>query len=82
MLMPTRHIRDDDGDWNAWLPEWIACWESIIHSNAWDSMWLTLLSRLAKHDVHGMQQGHCFPVLPLVPSALQRHCLSVTDQSW
>lgn len=53
VFMPTRAVKQHDGDWNAWLPEWINCWESMIHSSSWDCLWLTILSRLAKHDTEG-----------------------------
>lgn len=57
LLMPTRQIRQLDADWNGWMHEWMAAWESMVHSNVWDSLWLTFMSRLAKHDSLGPPRG-------------------------
>ena len=53
LLMPTREVRLLAADWNGWLAHWMAAWETVVHSSMWDAYWLTLLSRLAKHDTRG-----------------------------
>ena len=54
LLMPTREARLLGADWNGWLAHWMAAWETVVHSSMWDAYWLTLLSRLAKHDTRGV----------------------------
>ena len=60
-LMPTRQVRDLEGDWNAWAAEWMDAWDSMVHSNAWDGLWITFMSRLAKHDTAGVTENTKHP---------------------
>jgi hypothetical protein len=53
MLMPTHHASTLDGDWNSWVPLWLDLWERVTTNSFWDSLFLDLFARLAKHDTHG-----------------------------
>ncbi len=69
LLMPTREVRLLAGvDWNGWMECWMAAWETVVHSPIWDALWLTLLSRLAKHDNMGTPPAP--RPLRLFPSAI------------
>ena len=53
MLMPTQQAARRDGDWDAWLRAWMALWGQVYHSAFWNTLWLHLVTRLAKHDIAG-----------------------------
>lgn len=54
MLMPTHAALHKDGDWGTWAKEWMPMWGSVMHSHYWQALWINLIARLAKHDVHGL----------------------------
>ena len=53
MLLPTQQAARRDGAWDAWLREWLRLWGLVYHSSYWDTLWLHLIARLAKHDTAG-----------------------------
>ncbi len=38
---------------NRLLGEWVAAWRSLLSCQHWDTLWVGLLGRLAKHDWKG-----------------------------
>ena len=53
MLLPTQQAARRDGAWDAWLREWLRLWGLVYHSSYWNTLWLHLIARLAKHDTAG-----------------------------
>lgn len=53
LLMPTHAVALGEGDWAAWLPAWLELKDRIAHCRWWDTTWMDLFSRVAKHDKHG-----------------------------
>ncbi|GIL93200.1 hypothetical protein Vretifemale_20642, partial [Volvox reticuliferus] len=63
LFAPTHNICRCN--WSAvkgWLREWFAAWDGTANSPPWDSLWLALMSRVAKHDWRGVINWH--PHLP------------------
>lgn len=54
LLMPTHAALRYDGEWGLWMQEWMHIWGSVVHSRYWQALWINLIARLAKHDVHGL----------------------------
>jgi hypothetical protein len=57
LLMPTHAVAMREGDWAAWLPTWLGLQDAVAHCRWWDATWMDLVSRVAKHDKHGMAAG-------------------------
>ena len=53
LLMPTHAAEQFDGDWDDWVKQWFRIWETVAHNSYWDCLWMSLTSRLIKHDKHG-----------------------------
>jgi len=53
LLLPTCAAAALDGDWAAWVPEWLRLWGQVVHNSYWNNLWMGLLARLAKHDTAG-----------------------------
>lgn len=66
MLLPVTHVKEGGAHWNEWLGEWMALWGSVSHSAYWDTLWMGLISRLAKLDKNGKILLH-----PFLPSNAQ-----------
>ena len=47
------HIKDGAAYWNEWLKDWMVLWGSVSHNPYWDTLWMGLVSRLAKLDKNG-----------------------------
>ena len=67
--MPTHAVGQREGDWALWLPAWLDVKERMAHCRWWDTTWLDLFSRVAKHDKHGTK-----PFFPITyPSSKHLH---------
>jgi hypothetical protein len=62
LLLPTHEALRGRGAWGSWAPRWLALWQQLDHCRYWDTLWLGLFARLAKHDLHGA---------PAAPAALR-----------
>ncbi|KAG2489806.1 hypothetical protein HYH03_011755 [Edaphochlamys debaryana] len=63
LFAPTHSLCACDwGSVNRWVREWMDAWGRMANSSAWDSLWLGLVSRAAKHDWRGVI--HWQPHLP------------------
>lgn len=58
MMLPTQEATKGQGDWAEWMQEWIDIWGQRLHNQTWQSLWFSLIARLAKHDVHGLVDWH------------------------
>lgn len=58
MMLPTQEATRGQGDWAAWMTEWMDIWGQRVHNQTWQSLWFSLIARLAKHDVHGLVDWH------------------------
>jgi hypothetical protein len=54
LLLPTHEALRGRGAWGSWAPRWLALWQQLDHCRYWDTLWLGLFARLAKHDLHGL----------------------------
>lgn len=54
LLLPTHEALRGQGAWGEWAPQWLALWQQLDHCRYWDSLWYSLFSRLAKHDLQGL----------------------------
>lgn len=78
MLMPTQQAVRRDGDWDAWLRAWMALWGQVYHSAFWNTLWLHLVTRLAKHDTAGAP----LPLSP-TPTPMLEHAVAATwSRAW
>ncbi|GJP38312.1 hypothetical protein CLOM_g22765 [Closterium sp. NIES-68] len=76
LFLPTtcRHLapyeEDASSQWSVWVPEWLSLWFSIPQCTFWDAQWLSILSRLAKHQQlrHQHQTTSSSPPPPPSPS--------------
>ena len=53
LFFPHHRIATDtDLPWNDWAARAVMLWQLQSGNSFWDSSWICLLSRLAKHDIH------------------------------
>lgn len=53
VLLPITHVKNGGTHWNEWLIEWMMLWGALSHNSYWDTLWMGLISRLAKLDKNG-----------------------------
>ena len=58
MMLPTQEALKGQGSWSEWMTEWMQIWGQRVHNQTWQSLWFSLMARLAKHDVHGVIDWH------------------------
>lgn len=58
MMLPTQEALKGQGLWSEWMKEWMQIWGQRVHNQTWQSLWFSLMARLAKHDVHGVIDWH------------------------
>lgn len=58
MMLPTQEALKGQGAWSEWMTEWMHIWGQRVHNQTWQSLWFSLMARLAKHDVHGVIDWH------------------------
>ena len=58
MMLPTQEALKGQGSWSEWMDEWMHIWGQRVHNQTWQSLWFSLMARLAKHDVYGVIDWH------------------------
>jgi len=49
VLVPVFDTDDDQNHWASLFDAWFSKWMQLVHCNVWDSIWLAVFARVAKH---------------------------------